>query len=118
MRNKASKQTKSQDKEILPRSSSTQSKGRGVKQLQSDAFYERVVYWKHEKLKKIKQVRREERVQKNKALVFKPDIQRSAASINKVHVGVGSRAAVQEMKGVQVHMQRIQEAQKKKLEDA
>ena len=107
MRNKANKQARSQDKEILPRSGSTQSKGRGVKQLQSDSFYERVLYWKQEKLKKIKQVRREERAHQKQALVFKPDIHKSTTSINKVHAGINSRPGIQEMKGVQVHMQRI-----------
>ena len=117
-RSKGTKPTKSNDKRSMARSGSTQSKGRGVKQQESDSFYERLVYWKQEKLKKIKQVRREERTQQNKALVFRPDIQKSTTSINKVHAGLAQGQDLQEMKGVQVHLQRIQEAQRKRLEDA
>ena len=76
------------------------------------------MYWKQEKLKKIKQVRREERALENKSLIFRPDLKKSTTSINKVLASNNKQSTISEIKGVQVHMQRIQEAQRKKLEDA
>lgn len=69
------------------RDASTGAKSANSKQLRSNSFYDRVVYWKQEKLKKIKEVGKEQAAREKKGLVFRPDLKESERSINKLLAG-------------------------------
>lgn len=79
-------------------------------------FYERTVYWLEEKQKKIKKQRKMMK-QNEEVLNFEPNVRQSQRSINKT-ILAPAKKPITNIKGVNQHMKRIMEAQKKKIEDA